>query len=1247
MRPALGQALRWLQRLVRVLLALLFLTGVGAGALAWRLGQGPLPLPALAGQIERQASAAFGPEVGRLDLGTAALAWAGWRAGAAAPLDIRLDGVRLLGPDGALRAAVPEAAVAVSIAALLRGRLAPAAVVLRRPALLVYREADGSLGLDARAGPATIAGPDLPPVPAGEGMAEPLADLLVDLLRPVAETGDGAHRALRRIRIEDAEVMVVDRALDRRWALADADVDIRRAEAGGLAAEGRASVVSGGLVVPVGLTGRARLGAAAGEPARIAAGLILPTLRPAEIATLLPGLGPLRLVDAPVALSATAEFDLGQGVPARLGLHARAGEGALDLGAGQRLPFAALEAALDLDGGRLRLSRAELLLPGGAAAPRLVATGEARLADGAWTAALALAFDPFTLAGTLAGPPAGTLAGLPHLWPEGLAPGARAAALQALKAGQVREAMLRLTLRAPEAAPEAATLEAAEAALRLEAVVLDLGPLGGEVAAQEIALTARATPDALRIERLHLRLPAPPPRPGATAQAGLAATASGTVTEGPEGWRGALDIALDAPLDLADLPGLWPRDLRPKERRWITRNVTQGTLTGGRWRIEAALPGGADGEGLRITALSGAAEATDAVVHWLRPIPPARAARASARFSLDEIVIRAEDARQAPAGAGRAGLAVPEAMVRFHAFDQEPEQAEIVLRAEGPLPEVFALLRHPRLKLFERRPLEVEATAGQVAAEVRIGFPMLDDLPIALLRVGATGRVTEARLSDVLLGRDLERAGAEVTVDTEGLRLDGEARFVGAPLRMAVAMDFRRGPPGQVMERATITLPRVTPAQLEALDLDPAGVVEAGTVAVEARAEKRRNGQGRVALAADLAAARLAVAGLGWEKPVGTPGRATTTLRLEGKALTGMEAIRVEAPDLALRGSARFGPANRVAEVRIEDLRLAGSRLAGSIARPEQAGGPWRATLRGPLLDLRSALRPGRAAAARDPDGARQPPLALDLRAERVTLGGRGDLHGVMATVRTDARGMLREAQASGRTAPTAAEGGAFAFTLVPHGEARQLRLTAADAGALLAALDLTEAIQGGRLQANASYAELRPGAPLAGTAELDAFVVRDAPALGKLLQAVTLYGMVEAMQGGTGLSFLRAVVPFTLTPEAMTLADARAFSASLGLTAKGVLWRERGLLEMEGTVVPAYFFNQLLGNIPLVGRLFSPEAGGGLFAATYRVQGPVADPSVSVNPLAALTPGFLRGIFGLAEQGAGDAGPAGLGTDR
>ena len=184
--------------------------------------------------------------------------------------------------------------------------------------------------------------------------------------------------------------------------------------------------------------------------------------------------------------------------------------------------------------------------------------------------------------------------------------------------------------------------------------------------------------------------------------------------------------------------------------------------------------------------------------------------------------------------------------------------------------------------------------------------------------------------------------------------------------------------------------------------------------------------------------------------------------------------------------------------------------------------------------------------------------------------------------------------------------------------------------GGLLGAFDITRAIGGGRLAVDARYAETRLGAPLTGTAELEDFVLRDAPAAAKLLQVASVYGIPEALAAGRGLGFNKLIAPFALTPEALRLEEARAFSTSLGFTAQGTIWRKQQRLDLEGTIVPSYLLNSLLGHVPVLGKLFSPEKGGGLFAATWRLQGPTADPAVSVNPLAALTPGALRGLFKL-----------------
>jgi hypothetical protein len=95
-------------------------------------------------------------------------------------------------------------------------------------------------------------------------------------------------------------------------------------------------------------------------------------------------------------------------------------------------------------------------------------------------------------------------------------------------------------------------------------------------------------------------------------------------------------------------------------------------------------------------------------------------------------------------------------------------------------------------------------------------------------------------------------------------------------------------------------------------------------------------------------------------------------------------------------------------------------------------------------------------------------------------------------------------------------------------------------------------------------------------------------------------------------------------------MTNARAMGAALGLTADGTLDLEKKTASLRGTIVPAYSINSALGKIPLIGRIFTGQKGGGVFAATYQLSGDLAKPKITVNPLAALAPGFLRNLIGI-----------------
>ncbi len=719
-------------------------------------------------------------------------------------------------------------------------------------------------------------------------------------------------------------------------------------------------------------------------------------------------------------------------------------------------------------------------------------------------------------------------------------------------------------------------------------------------------------PGQVRLERAVLRLPgAKPVTLAASGQAQLAARR----------WRGALDLTLDA-VPFAELPRHWPEGLGSGERAWLLRNITAGEARNGRWRFEGEV--GAELEAPQLTGLSGTLDVADATVHWLRPIAPIERANGQVTFGLPEITVRVAGGRQS-------GTTVQarDAVLRFLFPNGQPPQADFAIPLTGPVAELLGVLQHPRLKLFERRPLPVKDPGGSFDGRLNLAFPLVEDLPVERLALRATARLREVRMSDVVAGNALERGQFDLTVDNNGMRINGTATMAAIQARLGVEMDFRSGPANGVVIRETAQ-GRTDARNLAAFGLETEEVVQ-GPVTLDVRTERRRNGAGRVAIRADLREATMEIGPLAWAKPPGQNAGAEAVLRLSGDDLDAVESFRVEAPSLRMGGNVAFGRAARLERVTISEGLVDGSRLTGEVRPPARAGAPWSVTLRGPVLDLRQTFGDDAAPAA-PPDPAQAPPratYAIDAAFDRVLLGPGREIAVVEARVGLDGRGVVREGRLAGRAGPR----GGFEAVIVPEGQGRSLRVAAADAGALLGSFGVLRHLDGGRLSVQASYAHNGPGAPLSGTAELDGFSVRGAPGFAKLLQAMTLYGLVEALSG-PGLGFNRMVAPFSLTPEVLTLGEARAFSASLGLTAKGTLDRRRQRLAMEGTIVPAYFFNSLLGNLPIVGRIFSPEAGGGVFAATFRVSGPVDDPQVSVNPLAALTPGFLRGLFGLG-QGA------------
>ena len=191
----------------------------------------------------------------------------------------------------------------------------------------------------------------------------------------------------------------------------------------------------------------------------------------------------------------------------------------------------------------------------------------------------------------------------------------------------------------------------------------------------------------------------------------------------------------------------------------------------------------------------------------------------------------------------------------------------------------------------------------------------------------------------------------------------------------------------------------------------------------------------------------------------------------------------------------------------------------------------------------------------------------------------------------------------------------------------RQLAVSVPDASKAVSAFMGLDNTTGGRLEITANLPAAGEEGAYVGEADMRDFKLNEAPALAQLLSLASLTGLADTLTSGS-MKFNEFRVPFTMLGDNIAIRDARLYGPALGMTGNGDINLDLRVLDFDGTLVPAYTANSVLGDIPLLGDIFVQEKDGGLFALTYTVSGPFEKTQIAVNPLSALTPGFLRGIF-------------------
>lgn len=693
----------------------------------------------------------------------------------------------------------------------------------------------------------------------------------------------------------------------------------------------------------------------------------------------------------------------------------------------------------------------------------------------------------------------------------------------------------------------------------------------------------------------------------------LAVDLGGTLVTG----QGVVRLVADEPefagevrvldLPIRRLPALWPHGIGGAARDWVASRIGDGRIV----EANIELAGLRQGEDSRSRIFAADFVFSGLSVAYLEGLPPLVSVSGRGRIADNFLEVSVDTA-------DLDGIDVSEMTLAMAGLSAPAQEMSIAFVVRGQLAKVLDILDAPELGFVRGQGIPARSIDGAVAARTQITLRRAEQgTSFKPVDFAAAANLADVSGSLPFPAVDFDRGTLSLRLDRNGFDLDGAVSVGGTPVTVRWRQNLGdRGTTGRYLLRT-----QIDEAGRERLGLGTAGAI-GGFVDVSVDAAVDRGSLKRAVIEANFLGAAIDLAALRWRKSPHRPARARAVVIPQSDGSVIVDAIEFRADDLVASGVLELAADAAIRRFDLSHLIVGRSDLSFSL-RPRAPEG-FIVAVEGQRLDFNpyigDLLEGGEGTL---------PPLDFSLRVDELLIGEGESLRGARGRGRYDGDRWVELSVSGG----FGTEGKTLAFRIEAENGIRRVRLDSADAGLVAQAIGFTDNARGGRLELAALIDDTMPGEPIKGRVQIREFTLVKAPALAQILTLASLQGILELLRGGNGISFVSLDLPFELKDGVLKIDEGRAFGPVLGATASGTYALTTEDADFNGTIVPAYTLNSLLGNIPLLGDLLVGGKGEGVFALTYSFRGKADEADIQVNPLSALAPGFLRRFVTLLER--------------
>lgn len=650
------------------------------------------------------------------------------------------------------------------------------------------------------------------------------------------------------------------------------------------------------------------------------------------------------------------------------------------------------------------------------------------------------------------------------------------------------------------------------------------------------------------------------------------------------GWSLSLDANVPR-LDAARVVALWPLNFREGTRKWFDENMHAGELTNAAFSARVS-PGVAP-------VLAATFDFSDAAVSFMKTMPPIEAATGTAGFLRDAFTLRIDQGHVAAPQGGLMDVTGSTFQITDTRYPDPPAIVDIAAR--GTITAALSLLDLPPFEVMQKANLPVTLADGRAQIAAHVTLPLMDHAPRERIRYAVAANLTDVRSSAIVPGKTVTGTGLSLSADDDHLRIVGPVQVGQVPMQVDWHRAQSPGTDGGSHLDATV---EISQRFLDEFNIGlPRGSLSGqgeGTLSLDLPPGRPP----QFTLSSRLVGVGLALPPLGWSKARGTPGRIEVAGVLG--AAPRIDRLTLDAAGLTADGSVSVAPGGGLDRARFARVRLGGWFDAPVELRGRGLNKPAEVVVDGGSLDLRRA-------SFGDAGGAGGP-MSLKLDRLQITEG----------IALTAFQGQFSAAAGfSGQFTARVNDGPEVRGTVVPQNGRSAVRLLGDDAGAIIAAAGLLSNASGGSF--DLSLLPSGTEGNYDGTLAVTDLRVKHAPALASLLDAVSVVGLLQQMDG-QGLAFANVDADFRIDPDTITVARSSAVGAGLGISMDGVYTLATRNMDFQGVISPFYLING-------IGSILT-RRGEGLIGFNYTLKGSPDDPQVAVNPLSLLTPGMFRNIF-------------------